>query len=71
MARPLLNLFKQRRCERGNTMFNEREKIGWILLFALGVPILAGTISNDLLVATVAAEMLVVLLIMGWRETRR
>ena len=52
-------------------MFNEREKIGWILLFALGVPILAGTISNDLLVATVAAEMLVVLLIMGWRETRR
>jgi hypothetical protein len=52
-------------------MLNEKEKMGGSLLLALGVPILAGTISSDLLVATAAAELLVVLLIMGWKETRQ
>jgi len=52
-------------------MLNEKEKISWILLGALGVPIGAGTMNSDLMVAAVAAELLVALLIMGWRETRR
>jgi hypothetical protein len=52
-------------------MLNEKGKIGWILLGALGVPIGAGTMNSDLMVAAVAAELLVALLIMGWMETRR
>jgi len=52
-------------------MLNEKREIGLILLGALGLPIGAGTMNSDLMVAVVAAELLAALLTLGWRETRR